>query len=92
MKERLQELAYDARNRMEREIGNSRNPLSLASLTETFMPISNADLRMANTLINGTNYNGERTGRFLRDISAIGLGMKYLVMYPMIIDLVTKIQ
>ena len=53
MRKRLQEIAFDAGERLHRVLDENPRPLSLKSLKEGLLPLSDMDLIGVNKLVNG---------------------------------------
>ena len=84
MRKRLQEIAFDAGERFHRVLDENPRPLSLKSLKEGLLPLSDMDLIGINKLVNGTTYNGGRMERVSNGsvmAAGIGLGIKYIFGY-----------
>ena len=90
MIKRLQEIALDAGKRIGSDMYN-KDYSDFTGFLKDFMPINDVDICQANMLINGTRYNGEKATRN-KGISAASLGMKYLVVYPILGYLISQIQ
>ena len=84
MRKRLQEIAFDAGERIYRDIDETSGPLSPKRLRELFVPLSNMDLINMNILVNRTDYTGKSMERISSESvidAGIALGIKYTLLY-----------